>query len=137
SDATMQCTGRNQFGQHGDGTYNNSSALTPIPDFAGVSAAVAGDEFNCALMIDGTARCWGLGEKGQRGDGSYFQHTLRPSQVSNVTTAVALAAGYNHACVLLADSTMRCWGDNAYGQIGDPTTTGTAVPVAVTGLTGV
>src|SRR5262249_977767 len=123
SDATMQCTGPNQFGQRGDGTQNNSSTLVPISDFGGVSTAVAGDEFNCALMIDGTARCWGLGEKGQRGDGSFVQYTLRPSTVSNVTSAVALAAGYNHACALLADGTMRCWGDNAQGQLGDPTTT--------------
>jgi alpha-tubulin suppressor-like RCC1 family protein len=137
SDATMQCTGRNQFGQQGDGTQNNRSTLAPIPNFAGVSTAVAGDEFNCALMIDGTAQCWGLGEKGQRGDGSYLQYTLQPSQVSGVTTAVALGAGYNHACVLLADATMRCWGDNTLGQVGDPTTTGTAMPVTVPGVTGV
>ena len=53
SDATMQCTGRNQFGQLGDGTQNNTSTLAPTPGLAGVSAAVAGDEFNCALMVDG------------------------------------------------------------------------------------
>ena len=136
SDATIQCTGRNQFGQRGDGTQNNTMTLVPIPNFVGVSAAVAGDEFNCALMADGTARCWGLGEKGQRGDGSYVQYTLSPSTVSNVTTAVALAAGYNHACVQLADGTMNCWGDNTLGQLGNPSTSGSAVPVAVGGITG-
>jgi len=138
SDATMQCTGRNQFGQHGDGTTTNTPTLSPTPNLSGVSAAVAGDEFNCALMIDGTARCWGLGEKGQRGDGSFVQYTLSPSQVSGVTTAVSLAAGYNHACALLADGTMQCWGDNAHGQLGNPSITApTAVPVAVTGVSGV
>jgi alpha-tubulin suppressor-like RCC1 family protein len=136
SDATMQCTGRNQFGQHGDGTQNNTSTLAPIPNFAGVSAAVAGDEFNCALMIDGTAQCWGLGEKGQRGDGTFTQYTTQPSTVSGISTAVSLAAGYNHTCALLADGTMQCWGDNAQGQLGNPSVTiDTAVPVTVTGVT--
>jgi alpha-tubulin suppressor-like RCC1 family protein len=138
SDTTMQCTGRNQFGQHGDGTIVNTSTLDPSPGLAGVSAAVAGDEFNCALMIDGTARCWGLGEKGQRGDGSFVQFTLSPSPVSNVTNAVALGAGYDHACALLADGTMQCWGDNTHGQLGNASVTSpTAVPVQVTGVSGV
>src|SRR4029077_10197994 len=56
SDTTMRCTGRNQFGQHGDGTNTDTSTIAPTPNLSGVSAAVAGDEFNCALMIDGTAR---------------------------------------------------------------------------------
>ncbi|MGB4917091.1 MAG: protein kinase, partial [Propionicimonas sp.] len=48
----------------------------------------------------------------------------------------ALAAGGSHTCALAQDGTVRCWGNNSSGQLGDGTTDQRARPV-VTGLTGV
>ena len=89
-------------------------------------------------MADGTAKCWGLGESGQRGDGTFDTFALEPVAVSGLTGAVALAAGYGHACALLADATMRCWGGNGEGELGNGTTAtpGTPQPVAVSGISG-
>ena len=51
-------------------------------------------------------------------------------------TAVALVAGDFHNCLLLTDGTVRCWGLNNVGQIGDGTTgTNQLTPVPVSGLT--
>ena len=36
--------------------------------------------------------------------------------------ATAIAADYRHACVLRADRTVACWGDNRTAQLGDGTT---------------
>src|SRR5262249_44825027 len=47
---------------------------------------------------------------------------------------VQLAAAKSHACALLADGPVRCWGSNYRGQLGDGTTTFRSAPVAVTGL---
>jgi hypothetical protein len=47
---------------------------------------------------------------------------------------VQLAAGKSHACALLDDGTVRCWGSNYSGQLGDGTTTFRTAPVAVSGL---
>ena len=130
SDGTVRCTGRNQFGQHADGSYSNSSTLEPAVNLANVSRVAAGDEFACGLFTDGTAACWGLGDHGQRGDGTFEMFAPGPVAVTGLTDAVAVAAGYDHACALLRDSTMRCWGGNLDGQLGDPSTTaGSAVPV--------
>jgi alpha-tubulin suppressor-like RCC1 family protein len=138
SNGTAQCTGRNQFGQHGNGTVNDSTALDPVSTLTTATQVVAGDEFACALLGDGTARCWGLGESGQRGDRSFATFALAPVAVSGLTGAVALDAGYGQACALLGDATMRCWGGNSEGQLGNGTTTnpGIAQPVTVSGISG-
>jgi alpha-tubulin suppressor-like RCC1 family protein len=138
SDATVQCTGRNQFGQHGNGSLSDSRTLGPVSDLASVARVIAGDEFACALLTNGTAKCWGLGESGQRGDGSFSTFALNPVNVDGLTGAVALAAGYGHACALLSNGTLRCWGENLEGQLGNGRTAnpGTAQPVAVSGITG-
>jgi alpha-tubulin suppressor-like RCC1 family protein len=138
SDGTVQCTGRNGFGQHGNGTLNDSTRLGPVSGLSTVSQFIAGDEFACALLANGTAKCWGLGESGQRGDNSFSTFALTPVTVNTLTGATAIAAGYGHACALLADSTMRCWGENREGQLGNGATAnpGTAQPVIVSGISG-
>jgi alpha-tubulin suppressor-like RCC1 family protein len=139
-DGTAQCTGRNQFGQHGNGNLDNSSVLDPVTGITTATRVAAGDEYACALLADGTAKCWGLGESGQRGDGGFttFTSDLTPVAVGGLTGAVSLATGYGHGCALLADATMRCWGENREGQLGNGTTAspGTPQAVAVGGITG-
>ena len=131
-DGTARCTGRNQFGQLGDGDMTNVSAPVPVSGLTNVARVIAGDEFSCALLTDGTAKCWGLGEKGQRGDGTTDQMALAPVSVAGLTNAVAFGAGYDHACALIGDGTMRCWGGNSSGQLGHATPSGmSTVPVAV------
>ena len=45
-------------------------------------------------------------------------------------------SGERHACALLGNGTVRCWGNNASGQLGDATTTQRATSVPVSGLAG-
>jgi alpha-tubulin suppressor-like RCC1 family protein len=47
-----------------------------------------------------------------------------------------LAAGTTHSCAVTAAGGVRCWGENGDGQLGDGTTTGRSLPVAVTGVGG-
>ena len=49
---------------------------------------------------------------------------------------VALAADLRSTCALLSDGTVRCWGYNYYGQLGDGTHTDSRAPVVVQGLSG-
>ena len=82
-------------------------------------AVSAGLWSTCALLADGTVRCWGYNEYGQLGDGTHRDSTT-PVAVEGVSNAVSLSAssGY-HVCVVLADRTLRCWGSDYDGALGD------------------
>ena len=47
---------------------------------------------------------------------------------------MAVSAGYGHSLALQRDGTVRAWGNNDWGQLGDNTTTGRTVPVKVANL---
>ena len=55
-----------------------------------------------------------------------------------VVTAVEISAGGNSDtfCARLSNGTAECWGRNAYGQLGDGSTTNRSTPVAVKGVGG-
>jgi hypothetical protein len=57
--------------------------------------------------------------------------------VSGLSGVAAIAALDQSMCALLAGGTVRCWGQNGNGEIGDGTTTSRTTPTAVSGLTGV
>lgn len=50
---------------------------------------------------------------------------------------IDLSVGSRHNCALIEDRTVRCWGDNRAGQLGDGTTTSNVRPVTVVGLSNV
>lgn len=52
-------------------------------------------------------------------------------------TVKSIAVGDIHACALISDGTVRCWGANHVSEIGDGTTTNRPAPVRVAGLEGV
>src|SRR5436309_2544302 len=49
-------------------------------------------------------------------------------------TVTSVTAGSSHTCVLLSDRTVRCWGKNYYGQIGNSKNIDSSVPVPVMGI---
>src|SRR3989442_1528336 len=146
SDGTAQCTGRNQFGQlgNGDGTFTSSSVPVAVSGLTAATRVATGAEHACALLGDSTVRCWGAGDSGQRGDGTFDNSSTVPVAVGGLTGAVTVVTGGYHTCALLGDGTMWCWGRNADGQLGDGTagpqcaqTTGrcSPTPVRVGGIT--
>jgi len=110
--------------------------LVPSPS-RNASAISGGALTTCALLSGGTVKCWGDNEDGQLGNGTTTNVSLVPVSVTGLTGVTAIAAVRAHTCALLSGGTVKCWGWNSQGQLGDGTYSDSLVPVSVTGLTGV
>jgi len=131
----VKCWGANYTGQLGDGTTENK--LTPVNVVGldnGVAAITVGNDHTCALTMGGGVKCWGANYTGQLGDGT-TENKLTPVNVVGLDNGVAaLTAGLQHTCALLTSGSVKCWGANYSGQLGDGTTENRLTPVEVVGL---
>ncbi len=139
---TVQCWGNNGSGKLGNGTATSSNGIitsssTPVT-VSGITTATdisAGINHTCAVLGNGTVQCWGSNYSGQLGNGTTTDSST-PVTVSSITTATAIAAGgylVEHSCAVLSNGTVQCWGANAFGQLGNGTTTNSSIPVTVSG----
>jgi alpha-tubulin suppressor-like RCC1 family protein len=84
--------------------------------------------------MNGGMQCWGLNDMGQLGDNSNVNKNT-PVNVSGLSNAIAISAGYRHTCALTTTGGVKCWGNNTYGQLGNSSNTSSNIPVDVNGLT--
>jgi alpha-tubulin suppressor-like RCC1 family protein len=133
----VKCWGRNIYGQLGDGGACGALCTTPTQVTgltSGVASVVAGANHTCVAMTNGAAKCWGRNLYGALGDGTTTQRST-PVAVSTLSSGVmAITTGDWHSCALLGAGTIRCWGRNYDGAVGDGSTTDRLTPVAVTGI---
>ncbi|WP_300618489.1 hypothetical protein [Dokdonella sp.] len=136
---TTQCWGDNQLGQLGVGAVSAEANPTPreVLGLADTAIALAvGGYHTCATFASGAAQCWGYNGDGELGDGSTASRTL-PVDVSALDEGAALlSAGGQHTCAITPSGAAKCWGWNAYGQVGDDSLVNRPEPVAVAGLDG-
>jgi len=136
-DDTAKCWGYNSNGQLGLGDTTDRYAPTSVTALGSNVAALAlGVLYSCALLKDGSVKCWGQNNYGQLGLGDQTDR-YTPTAVSALGTDVAALAptfGWEHGCALLKDETIKCWGQNNYGQFGLGDTTSRYTPTAVPAL---
>jgi alpha-tubulin suppressor-like RCC1 family protein len=159
TDGTVWIWGHNDFGQLGDGT-SGTDRKTPVKvsNLSGVKAIAAGGKHSLALKTDGTVWTWGYNYYGQLGDGT-TTNSSTPVQVSgetptnappnsalvsppvqgnNLSGVTAITAGRDYSLALKEDATVRAWGNNRFGQLGDANyNTSRKTPVKVSNLSGV
>ena len=81
-----------------------------------------GQRHTCAIVDNGSLYCWGLGSQGQLGHGAYtdlYGPSTTPVDLGAGRTAVAVAAGHHHTCAILDNGSVKCWGWDDNGQLGD------------------
>lgn len=122
-----------------NGTMNDSSTATDFPGLSsGVASVSAGGGQACAVLTSGALKCWGRNMNGELGDGTTTD-SLTPVQVSGLTSGVAsVTLGDRHVCALLTSGSVKCWGKNQSGQMGNGLIDQATIyqaPTQVTGLT--
>lgn len=131
----LTCWGYNIEGQLGIGTTTNSNVPVVVSGLdSEVRAFSAGEGPTCVVTTAGGVKCWGMNKNGQLGDGTHKNSSAPVDVIGLGSGVVAVSSGVDHACAISEDRSVRCWGSNGAGQLGDGTTTDSAVPVKVSGL---
>jgi len=101
-----------------------------------VAEVAVSNDFNCVRKNSGNVLCWGNDVNGQVGDGaSASSSQAGEGQETGITTATSIATGQSHACAVLSGGTVKCWGNNASGQLGTGDNVSATSPVSVSGIT--
>ncbi|HEX4982726.1 MAG TPA: fibronectin type III domain-containing protein [Ilumatobacteraceae bacterium] len=133
----VKCWGENQSGElgqgdladRGDGAGEMGIALAEVDLGTGraATAVASGGNHSCALLDDFTVKCWGRNFDGQLGQShtdnlgnaaGEMGDALPPIDVGTRDAVTAVATGVAHSCAILDTGEVKCWGENASGQLG-------------------
>jgi alpha-tubulin suppressor-like RCC1 family protein len=145
SDGTAYCWGANDYGELGNNSTVDSASPTAVFSetavagfvLRGVTALGGGRDHTCAVEHSNTVVCWGTNGAGQLGHNDTVDSPF-PRPVFDINRVAFVAAGGTsiHTCVVTLDQTVKCWGSNAGGQLGDGASSDLSYPIEL-GLTGV
>ncbi len=140
-DMALWCWGENTDGQLGTGDNTDRNAPTQInlPQGRHPISVNAGWASTCVILDNGSGMCWGKNDFGHLGDGTYNDRN-EPTPISILPvnrTLIAMDLGAGHACGILDDGMVHCWGNNTFsdggsgGRLGDGSITSSTYPRSV------
>jgi alpha-tubulin suppressor-like RCC1 family protein len=143
ADGGLKCWGGNNVGQLGlgdtsargeaPGTMGDRLPRVNVGTAATVVSVSAGYEITCAVLVGGRVKCWGANDGGALGLGDTVARGANPGDMGDalpyvdlgtgkVAVAVTAGSGHDsgvqHACALLDDGSVKCWGNNLLGELG-------------------
>jgi alpha-tubulin suppressor-like RCC1 family protein len=136
----LYCWGADSNSELGDGdTFDENLptlATSAPPQVVSVSA---GGGFTCAGTASGQTFCWGSNEDRKAAPGDSTDPIVTPALLPGIDHALSLSLGYSHACAVLEDHSLVCWGADDYGEASGKGVEMTmpVAPTQVTALCGV
>jgi alpha-tubulin suppressor-like RCC1 family protein len=131
TDNTLWASGLNNYGELGDGTTTSRS--TPVQVMTDVKDMAAGYSHSLILKTDGTLWACGMNGYGELGDGTVTNRSTPVQVMTDVKSMSAgglgiSGAGGSHSLILRNDGIVWACGYNAFGQLGDGTSTSLLTP---------
>jgi len=145
-DGTVWTWGGNANGQLGNNTTNEALTAVQVRGIANsgfLTAAfevAAGGSHTLVLMRDSTVCAFGDAGKGQTGNGNFGGNDVTPVKVlDNVSNlelknVISIEGGNDHSIAVQVNGTVKTWGGNSSGQLGDGTTVDKAKAISVAGI---
>ena len=124
----------NDFQNQGNNEYLVWN-MTDMEHYGSVDSIAVGGSHACAIFSGSggsVVGCWGGNEHGQLGDGTTTGRTspTATDSLGSGRTATSVTAS-EFTCAILDDGSVKCWGRNTYGQIGNGQEVNTDTPVGV------
>jgi alpha-tubulin suppressor-like RCC1 family protein len=137
----VRCWGDDADGQLGD--YRGAILYSTTPANAiglatNVASIASGFGHSCALRASGGVLCWGASGQGQLGDGTFTSgySAVNVLGLESGVARISASPSGRHTCALTTTGTVKCWGSNAYGQLGTGSTVDSPNALDVAGLGG-
>ena len=122
NDKNISCWGDNSNGKLGNGSSDSYSSypvkVLGLPDNDGAVQVEVGSSVACAVLESGRLFCWGRG--GYVGDGTYEDRSIATEVLTNDNDLMVskVVIGSNHACALISNGSVMCWGQEYEGKLG-------------------
>ncbi len=116
--------------KHNNAQFTSESMNYPgstIGSIYSQSTITASYSYTCVIIFDNTMKCWGQrGESpstGYLGDGQINGNSFTPAEVllddeQGNSSAIETASYGHHSCAVMADYSLKCWGNDWNGQVG-------------------
>jgi alpha-tubulin suppressor-like RCC1 family protein len=150
----VDCWGLGGDGALGNGHNNNSNVPVAVVStsrsgtLGGVASLTSDGGGFCALLTSGGVDCWGQGGNGELGNGHNNNSNIPVAVVSTsrsgtlggvaslTSGGLNLTSGGFGFCALLTSGGVDCWGQGAYGELGNGHNNNSNIPVAVVSTSG-